>query len=579
MALLTKECLERLREKIDLSEIVGSYIELKRVGGKTKALCPFHNEKTPSFSVNKGDQHYHCFGCGAHGDAIAFLMHFLGVTFNEAVEVLANRYGIKLQYTGEEEKPTDNKRDLFKINQKTAEFFHFHLLYSEEGKAALEYLFKRGISEDFIKKFLIGYAPKGENFQKTFYKSENFSEELLVISGILSQSTHRPFFAERIMFPINDGLGNFIGFSGRKIEENVFGGKYINTKETPVFKKSKTLFGLNYSRKSIAKTGKVIVVEGQIDALRLIFEGIDYTVASQGTAFGIEHVAELLKLGVEQVTLCFDSDEAGNKSAIKTGQLFQMEGVEVFVCSFPPGKDPDSYILEQGKEAFLSLLDKKKLYLSFVIEMLSKDGKALTPAGKNALVSTVKKMMGEWKHPLMIHEGEKIISKLLNVPQQYLAINKPQEVKKVEKKQEIIADNLEKDLIRWLLVVENKELLNTIMKNINVDHLKNQTVKKIFSLAKNLHQENKNIDFLNLGGFILQEEISFLEQIQDKRINVLKAKEGVYFLLQKLLDREWIEKCSVIKNQIQKESLSEEKLFSLAKEFDNIKKNKPILRE
>jgi DNA primase len=579
MALLTKECLEKLRERIDLSEIVSAHIELKRVGGKTKALCPFHTEKTPSFSVNRGDNHYHCFGCGAHGDAIAFLMNFLGITFNEAVEYLADKYGVLLQYSGVEEKTFDHKRDLFKINQKTAEFFHFHLLHSEEGKVPLEYLFKRGISEDFIKKFLIGYAPKAENFQKTFYKSEGFSDSLLIMAGILSESTHRPFFSERIMFPINDGVGNFIGFSGRKIDENVFGGKYVNTKETPIFKKSKTLYGLNYSRREIAKTGKVIVVEGQIDALRLIFEGIDYAVASQGTAFGGEHVLELLKLGVGEVILCFDNDEAGNKSAVKTGQLFQIEGVEVFVCSFPEGLDPDTYILEQGKDAFLALLERKKFYLSFLVDMLSKDGKAKTPAGKNALVAMVKKMMGEWKHPLMVHEGEKALSRLLNVPEQYLAITKPAEIKKVEKRVVFCADNLEKDLIRWLLITADKKLLNVIMKNIKKEYLKDKVVEKIFCLAKKLHEENKPIDLLHLGSSLEEEEITFLEQIKEKRMHILKAKEGVFALVQKLLDREWLLKCNHVKSLIEAEKNSEERMFALAKEFDNIKKNKPILME
>jgi DNA primase len=583
MPLLTKECLERLRERIDLPEIVGSHIELKRVGGKIKALCPFHNEKTPSFTVSSGDSHYHCFGCGAHGDAVAFLMNFLGISFNEAVEYLADKYHIKLEYTGVKETSSDNKKDLYRVNQKVAEFFHFHLLHSEEGKSALEYLFKRGLSTDFIKQFMIGYAPKEERFQKAFYNSEHFSEELLVLAGILTESVKRPFFSERIMFPIHNGVGQAIGFSGRKINENVFGGKYINTKETEVFKKSKTLFGLNYSRRRIAKEGKVIIVEGQIDALRLIFEGFDYTVASQGTAFGVDHVAELLKLGVNEAIICFDGDEAGDKSAVKVGQLFQKEGANVSICRFGKGVDPDTFLLEHGKGAFEKLMQLKQGYLPFLLEMLSLDGKAQSPAGKNAVVSEVKKMISEWKHPVMIHEGEKALARLMGVPGQYIVTSSPpsppQKVRVEKTVPNVRKDVLEQDLVRWLLLTEEKELLDLIMDNIEVDYLTDPKVIQVFALAKKLHLSSQKIDTLHLGISLSQEQLYFLEEVKSKRMNTLKAREGIKLLCQKILDRQWLKKCDEIKVKIQEGNHSEEQMFALAKEFDRIKKNKITIME
>ncbi|MCH9617797.1 MAG: DNA primase [Chlamydiia bacterium] len=579
MPLLTKDCLERLRQRMDLSEIVGAHIELKRQGGKIKALCPFHNEKTPSFTVNSGDSHYHCFGCGAHGDGVAFLMNFLGLSFNEAVEYLANKYSIQLEYTGKKEQNVEYKRDLFRINQRSAEFFHFHLLHSEEAKPVLEYLFKRGITEDFIKKFMIGYSPKGEQFQKTFYRSEKFTEELLVMAGILSESVKRPFFSERIMFPIHDGVGNVIGFSGRKIEDRVFGGKYINTKETKIFKKSRTLFGLNYSRRSIAKTGRVIVVEGQIDALRLIFEGFDNTVASQGTAFGEEHVGELLKLGITEVLICFDGDEAGDKSAIKVGQLFQKEGIEVFVCSFAKGMDPDTYLLEHGKDAFARLCSQKEQYMSFLVKMLSRDGKAASPAGKNAIAATIKKMMAEWKHPIMIHEGEKALARLLNVPSKYLVTTKAPVVKRAPVKNAAPIDPIEKDLLRWLLLAPEKDLIHIIMDNIEIDYIYNHDVKEIFSLAKELHREGQNIDLLHLGMSLTETQIKFLEEIKSKRMNTLKAREGITNLCQKMIDNEWNRRGELIQSKMRLDGVSEEEVFALAKEFDENKKNKKNILE
>ena len=581
MPLLTKDCLERLRDRIDLAEIVGSHIELKRAGGKIKALCPFHNEKTPSFTVNSGDSHYHCFGCGAHGDGVAFLMNFLGITFNEAIEYLADKYHVQLEYTGVKDTTSDYKRDLYKINQKVAEFFHFHLLHSEEGKPALEYLFKRGVSEDFIKQFMIGYAPKGEQFQKSFYRSEKFSDELLVLAGILSESTKRPFFAERIMFPIHNGVGQAIGFSGRKINENVFGGKYINTKETKVFKKSRTLFGLNYSRRRIAKDGKVIVVEGQIDALRLIFEGFDFTVASQGTAFGIEHVQELMKLGVNEVIICFDGDEAGDKSAVKVGQLFQKEGADVSVCRFGKGMDPDTYLIEHGREAFERLYKQKRGYLPFLVEMLSLGGKSDTPAGKNAVVAEAKKMISEWKHPLMIHEGEKALSRLMGVPSKYIVTSSsPPGKVRVQKRVAVgRKDVLERDLVRWLLLAEEKELLDIIMDNVEISYLQDPQVIHVFTAAKELHTAGQRIDHLHLGVSLDEEQHRFLEEVKTKRMNTLKAKDGVKLLCQKILDREWIKKCDEIKAKIQGGNHTEDEMFALAKEFDEVKKNKQNIME
>lgn len=578
MPLLTKECLEQLRAKIDLSEIVGSHLELKKQGGKIKALCPFHNEKTPSFTISSGDSHYHCFGCGAHGDGVAFLMHFLGLSFNEAVEYLANKYAVRLEYTGSKDQKPDNKRELYKINQRTAEFFHFHLLHSEEAKPALKYLYDRGITEDFIKKFLIGYAPKGEMFQKNFYQSEKFNDELLVLAGILSKNTRRPFFSERITFPIHNGMGNVIGFSARKIEDSVFGGKYVNTMETAVFKKSRTLFGLNYSRRAIAKSGTVIVVEGQIDALRLIFEGFDYTVASQGTAFGEDHVAELMKLGISEVLMCFDGDEAGDKSAAKVGQLFQKEGIEVFICSFPKGSDPDTYLVEHGKDAFVALCNRKQDYLTFLVGLMSKDESAKTPAGKNKIAVTVKKMMSKWKHPIMIHEGEKALARLLHVPAKYLVttrveIQKPREIL-ISKK-----DPLDQDLLRWILLTEDLDLINLIMNNIKDGHLIDTEVMPVFEVAKKLYEEGNSIDLLNLGMHLSDSQIHFLDEVKKKRMNVAKPKEGVLVLLQKIIDRESSHRADSIKKKMSASGVSEVEMFALAKEFDEIKKNKKVILE
>jgi len=287
----TKESLELLRQRIDLVEVLTPHLQLHRAGAAFKALCPFHEEKTPSFIVQRGDSHYHCFGCGAHGDAIAFLMNNVKMSFTEAVEHLAERFGVPLEkMDASEEVKGPSKSVLKEALDRAARLYHFLLLHSEEGQKALEYLYQRGIDLDFIRTFQIGYASNSPDLLKRFLYAQNVSEEVLLETGLIAASSKRDFFCDRITFPIRDPMGAVIGFSARKFKEETYGGKYINTSETPLFKKSQVLFALSYCRQKIAKERKAIIVEGQIDALRLIHSGFNYTVAGQGTAFGEGHV-------------------------------------------------------------------------------------------------------------------------------------------------------------------------------------------------------------------------------------------------------------------------------------------------
>lgn len=373
---LTEECLLNLRKKIDILEVLNGHLSMQRTGGTYKALCPFHTEKTPSFVVNVGQNHYHCYGCGAHGDAISFLMNYLGMRFTEAVEQLATRFHVPLQY--EEGKVQKNTAALtaHKICLKeTKELYQVHLLQSAEGRRAQEYLKKRGLGLDFIKAFCLGYCPSNEEVTLEFFRKKKWKKEDLIQAGLAKEykGRLRPFFTNRISIPINDVAGNVIGFSARKIDEDVFGGKYINTPETPLFKKSHILFGLSYARRRIVKEKRVILAEGQLDVLRLIHEGLDLAVAAQGTALGKDHVRELLRLGIESAYIAFDGDKAGQEAAIKVGQLLQIEGVEVLVVPFLEKDDPDSYIQKHGRDALIKLLKQSQPFIPFVVNTLKKN--------------------------------------------------------------------------------------------------------------------------------------------------------------------------------------------------------------
>lgn len=364
MAIYTKESLEVLRGKIDLVEVLSAHMDLKKAGAAYKGLCPFHDEKTPSFMIQRGDTHYHCYGCGAHGDAIHFLMHAQRMNFSEAVEYLATKFQVHLDRAEKERIAQGPPRAKLKeALEEACRMYHFLLLYTEGGKEALKFLYARGITNDFIQRFEIGFAAPDPELLKALAQAKDFSEEILQAAGLITN--RRDFFVDRILFPIRDATGAVIGFSGRKYKEETFGGKYVNTPETALFKKSKTLFGLNYCRRRIAKERKVIIVEGQIDALRLIYAGFDMTVAGQGTAFGEGHVQELVQLGIQQAILALDSDVAGQAAAVKVGDLFQKKGVEVRVVRLPAGQDPDLFCASMARKPFKDSSTQAKITCTF----------------------------------------------------------------------------------------------------------------------------------------------------------------------------------------------------------------------
>ncbi len=576
--MFSKESLQNLKEKIDLVEVISSYLPLKKAGKSFKICCPFHNEKTPSFVINPGDTHYHCFGCGAHGDAISFLVGFLKVSFVEAVEMLAEKFGVTLTF-----QEGEKKEDLGPLRialEECAKFFRFHLLHTEEGRVALDYLYQRGIDLDFIHLFKVGLAPKDPLLTMNFFKEKKLSLDALQRAGLsLEKKKNFPFFVERITFPIMDVQGNVIGFSARKFSENVTGGKYINTPETPLFKKSKVLFGLNYSRKEITKQRRAVIVEGQIDALRLIQEGLNLTVAGQGTAFGEEHVEVIRRLGVKEVFLAFDGDDAGREAALKVGNLFQKEGIEVFILEFKDGEDPDSVLRKEGITGFLNYLHKPKEYIPFLVEMLSKSSNIVTPAGKNELAEKAKKILSDWKFPLMIYEAERKLASLLQVPEEMVQ-QKTIFVKELKKEVHVNPDRvLEADLLRWIIVTNSREqnLFPIIQKNLSEVDFIDPAARKLYSHLCDLFLEKKTVELLSLAEYVDRDEEELLNLIVKKKIQMERAKIGVKESIQKILERNWMLKRESIKTKIQMGKHSESEILQLAKEFDDLKKMTPKL--
>lgn len=579
MPFFTKESLELVKSKADLIEILSMHIDLKRAGTSFKALCPFHEEKTPSFQVQRGQNHYHCFGCGAHGDVIHFLMEYLKMSFVEAVQYLAERVQVPLQQEEQEQKGP-NKQAIKDALDAATKFYHFMLLHTQEGHEALHYLYARGIDLDFIRTFQVGLAPKAGGIKKAL----NVQEEVLLHAGLFTENG-REFFLDRITFPICNATGSVIGFSARKYKEETFGGKYINTGETLLFKKSQVLFGIYQSRKRIAKERQVIIVEGQIDCLRLIQEGFHYTVAGQGTAFGEGHVQQLLNLGVNKVYLALDPDQAGREASVKVGHLFQKEGVDVHIVPLPEGKDPDAFLREEGPIAFEDLLKQSSNYLSFLVQHLSQTLNPESPAHKTELVENLAKRIREWKSPLMVYESLRLLAKLCRVPEESLGIVVEEVPVLYVKKggragaQEIDpARILEMDLLRLLLLFgkEKQNVVQLAQRNIQVHHFKIPLFAKLFRQYMEAYERGEELDLLSITIRAGEEEVGLaISEILQKKVKQERALMHMQEAIQKILERSWMEEREAIRARIQGTQLTDDEALQLARQFDMLKKNPP----
>lgn len=567
---------------MDLVDLLSSYMELKKTGAYYRGLCPFHGEKTPSFVVQAGATHYHCFGCQAHGDAIAFLMQHQQLSFNEAVETLAERYQVPLEYESQKELGFNKGRFLEVLS--TAHFFyHDYLLKSSEGKEALDYLNKRDLSLDFIKSYEIGLAPqKGQLFFDKMSEKKISLEELKEV-GLLADSGG-PFFFNRIMFPIRDSRGSVIAFSARIYKEGTKGGKYINSKETLLFKKSHVLFGLNYSRMRLAKGKKTLIVEGQIDALKLIHCGLNATVAPLGTALTEFHVEKLLQLGIESAYLAFDSDEAGFNAAIKTGNLLMKKGISTHVVIMPNGMDPDSVLRKFGVEGFRKLLDERRDYLTFLIEISSKRCDFSDLALKSRVVEKIATEIKKWEHPILVYESLKRLAELTQIPETAISSEglQPPHIHAQKKPSEALPIHpdqlLESDLLVWLLHsnLESKESLKIAKLNLNSQAFQDESCCKIYEALVDMMDEEKTIDTLSLFAKFSDEPTQTLfSRLLDRKIDHEKFQSRFIEAIQRLLDHNWMKKRESIKVEIQSGTLSDEQAIHLGKEFAQIQKNRP----
>jgi DNA primase len=387
--------IQELLARADIVEVIDRHVRLKRAGANFVACCPFHSEKSPSFTVSQVKQFYHCFGCGAHGTAIGFLMEYSGMGYVEAIKDLAQSLGMTVpeeQRSEHSQKRLDESQDLHGVLLTAARYFRSCL---KDAAGAIEYLKHRGLSGEIAREFGIGYAPDGwQNLAAAF---PDYESKTLVVAGLVKQNEGKRYdlFRNRIMFPIVDVRGNVIGFGGRVLDASE--PKYLNSPETPVFEKGRELYGLYQARRAIRDAGRVLVVEGYMDVVALAQHGVGYAVATLGTATSPLHMQKLLRQ-VDEVVFCFDGDQAGRRAAWRGLEVSLPEladGKQVRFLFLPQGEDPDSYVRAHGKEAFEALIDVALPLSRYLLEELASQVDLSSAEGRSALVHLAKPLLAK----------------------------------------------------------------------------------------------------------------------------------------------------------------------------------------
>ncbi len=490
--LYPQEVIEEVRARNDIVDVVSGYVRLQKKGANHFGLCPFHNEKSPSFSVSQGKQMYYCFGCGAGGNVITFLQQYENASFQEAVKMLADRAGIKLpeaDYSEAARAKENHRARLLAVNKEAAKYFYYQLR-APQGKQGLTYLKNRQLSEETIHKFGLGFANKTSDDLSRYLKEKGFSDALLQEAGVSTfderYGVHDKFW-NRVIFPIQDINHRVIGFGGRVMGDGT--PKYLNSPETPVFDKSRNLYGLNFARSS--RKNQFILCEGYMDVISMHQAGFTQAVASLGTAFTTGQ-ASLLKRYAEEVLLAYDSDGAGIKAALRAIGILRESGLTGKVISFAPYKDPDEFIKAEGAEAFEKRLSEAENSFLFEIRILSGEFDLSDPAGKTKFHREIAKKLCGFSEEAeranymeaiaeKYHIGHENLRKLVNsaAAQTGLArpIERPKSGIQSKKTPEDNAKKAQRLLITWL--TDRPEIYPKIKKFITAEDFTDELYKKV----------------------------------------------------------------------------------------------------
>lgn len=493
MPIYSSEVIEEVVSRNDIVDVISGYIKLKKSGSSYVGLCPFHNEKSPSFSVSGTKQMYHCFGCGVGGNVITFVMEYENYTFPEAVKMLADRAGIALpvmEYSGEDRRERDIKTKLLEIN-KIAATFYYHQLKSPAGQSGLDYLKKRQLSDKTINTFGLGYAPQLTGDLYRMLKEKGYDDELLKESGLFTyEKGIREKFWNRVIFPIMDINNKVIGFGGRVMGDGK--PKYLNSPETKLFDKSKNLYGLNVARSS--RKNNLIICEGYMDVISMHQAGFNQAVASLGTALTHGH-ARLMKRYTDNVLITYDSDEAGVKAALRAIPILKEAGLSTKVINMRPYKDPDEFIKALGTEAFQERIDKAENSFMYEIGIIEKNYNRSDPESETAFEREVANKLVQFSEKLERDNYMKAVCRQFMIPedgmremvirigsQGGIIPRQTQPVRRMEparKKKEDGIRQAEKILLTWM--IEDGDIYDKVSEYIQPDDFIDPLFKDVAS--------------------------------------------------------------------------------------------------
>lgn len=547
---ISESKIEEIRNAANIVDIVSEYVQLRKRGRNYIGLCPFHSEKTPSFTVSDEKQIYHCFGCHNGGNVFKFLMEYKKISFIEAVQELAEQFGIELNYDDSVPEGQSEQEILFDINTEVARYFSNNLLNDGEGQIARDYFQKRNIKVQTMRAFGLGYALNGWENLVSFLKQKNIDLEKALQLGLIGRNKDGRVYdklAGRIIFPIFSPNGRVVAFAGRKLREDDTGGKYINSPESIIYVKGRILYGLSFAKDEIRKLDKAIIVEGYMDLISLYQAGIKNVVAVSGTAL-TDDQAQLLSRYTKNVVLLFDADTAGISASMRSIEILLRKDFDVKIATLPSGEDPDSFVNKYGKDEFEEVIKRSENFLEYQTAYYEKQGMFNDPTKaaeairelvkpiaiiddelkRNLLIKTISKKFN-LREKLLEKELEKALEQEKKTAQTQTQRIYKEEIKSAEifiapeiKKIPPQLYNTEKEIVR-LLFENDQTIFELISEQIDPETLELEVHRTIFSKLQQYYSDNKNLNPADLISLFDDNIQSYLREITIEQYSISQS--------------------------------------------------------
>lgn len=573
-----------IKQKVDVADLIGSYIPIKKAGRNFKANCPFHNEKSPSFVISPERQIWHCFGCAKGGDIFTFVEEYERVGFTESLKILADRANVKLKNNVFRTKQDEKKNRIYEINHLSSQFYHYLLTEHRSGKKALDYVMGRGLTKAIISTYVLGYAPAGNSLVNYLIKKKGYMRDELLEAGVatLRGGGMIDFFQNRLIFPIQDSRGNFIAFSGRALADETMP-KYINTKETPVYIKGDTVFGLFQAKESIKKEGRVLVMEGEFDAITSFKEGITNAIAVKGTAL-TENQIHLLKRFAKKLVFSFDTDPAGTEAQRRSIALISKEGIDAGVVIPPQGKDPDE-LLRENPLLFKKALKNEVNIYDFILESSVQNENPETVDGKKHILSRTLTFLNDIENEIVKEHYFKKLAKLLDTSYESV-VREAEKIKLPEKKiesktaakltknrQELLEDHL---LTLILQSSKPKNAMAAAVSVLDTVDLVTPNAKSIFDTLREYFITSDDLSVTEVNKLLHESVIPTFDmyflnpihQFETGELHLLEVEKTARAVKQSAVKEKLRELSDKIKKAEQKED--ENELEKLRKEFNSL---------